>query len=122
MPRATFQGVTFDFVLAGLEDRHEGMVGVREVPGADASDPTAYVDFGGARLHRRAATLKVDAEADYLALAALVGTSAARGTLDHPAEGAPRTAVLLTLARTWRRGAGPQLCRSEWLLLPPTEA
>ena len=31
MPRATFAGVTFDLLLSGLEDRHEGLTAVREI-------------------------------------------------------------------------------------------
>ena len=111
MPRATFGGVTFDLLLSGLEDRHEGMTSVREVPGGAA----AFVDLGGRLLQRRTATIKVDSEADYRTLAALPGTSGAQGTLTSPAEGAARSAVLLSVSRTWRKGTGPQLCRTEWV-------
>jgi hypothetical protein len=55
----------------------------------------------------------VDSEADYGALAALPGTAAAAGTLGS-AEG-DRPAVLLSVARTWRKGTGPQLLRTEWV-------
>jgi len=112
MPRATFAGVTFDLLLSGLEDRHEGMTSVREVPGGPGN---AYVDLGGPLLRRRTVTLKVDAEADYLALAALPGTAGAAGSLTSAAEGPPRDVVLLSVARTWRRGTGPQLLRTEWV-------
>jgi hypothetical protein len=111
MPRATFAGVTFDLLLQGLEDRHEGMTAVREVPGGT----TAYVDLGGPLLQRRSVTIRVDSEADYLALAALPGTSGAAGSLASDAEGAARDVVLLSVSRTWRRGSGPQLCRTEWV-------
>ena len=116
MPRATFAGVTFDLLLSGLEDRHEGMTTVREVPGG-AGD--AYVDLGGPLLARRSVQIKVDSEADYLTLAALPGTAGASGTLTSPAEGAPRPAVLLSLSRSWRKGTGPQLCRTEWVFPAP---
>ena len=109
MPRATFAGVTFDLLLNGLEDRYEGMTTVREVPGGDAH----YVDLGGPLLPRRTVTLHVDTEADYLALAALPGTASASGTLVS-AEGS-RAAVLLSVSRYWRKGAGPQLLRTEWV-------
>jgi hypothetical protein len=112
MPRATFAGVTFDLLLAGLEDRHEGMTTVREVPGGPGN---AYVDLGGLLLQRRTVQIKVDSEADYLTLAALPGTAGAAGSLTSPAEGAPRPAVLLSVSRGWRKGAGPQLCRTEWV-------
>lgn len=109
MPRATFGGVTFDLLLAGLDDRHEGMTTVREVPGGDH----VYVDLGGPLLQRRTVQLKVDTEAAYLALAALPGTAGASGTLVS-AEGS-RDAVLLSVSRTWRRGTTYQLLRSEWV-------
>ena len=109
MPRATFAGVTFDLLLNGLEDRHEGMTTVREVPGGTAH----YVDLGGALLQRRTVQVKVDTEAAYLALAALPGTAASSGTLAS-AEGS-RPAVLLSVSRYWRRAAGPQLLRTEWV-------
>lgn len=115
MPRATFGGVTFDLLLSGLDDRHEGMTSVREVPGG----AHAYVDLGGLLLQRRTAVVKVDSEADYLALAALPGTAAASGTLTHDAEGAARDAVLLSVSRYWRKGTGPQLLRTEWVFTPP---
>jgi hypothetical protein len=116
MPRATFGGVTFDFLLDGLEDTHQGMTTVREVAGGSGD---AYVDLGGPLLHRRTVTIRVDSEADYLTLAALPGTAGASGTLTSTAEGDARLAVLLTLSRTWRKGTGPQLCRTEWVFLPP---
>ena len=111
MPRATFGGVTFDLLLEGLQDTHDGMTTVREVPGGT----TAYVDLGGPLLHRRSVTIKVDSEANYLTLAALPGTTGASGSLTHPAEGAAKNVVLLSITRTWRRGTGPQLCRTEWV-------
>ena len=111
MPRATFAGVTFDLLLSGLDDHHEGMTTVREVPGGAA----AYVDLGGPVLHRRTVQIKVDSEADYLTLAALPGTAGASGSLASPAEGAPRNVVLLSVSRSWRKGTGPQLCRTEWV-------
>lgn len=114
MPRATFGGVTFDLLLQGLDDTHQGMTTVREVPGGNH----AYVDLGGPLLQRRQVTIKVDSEADYLTLAALPGTAGASGTLAHPAEGADRHAVLLSVSRTWRKGAGPQLLRTEWVYTP----
>lgn len=109
MPRATFAAVTFDLLLNGLEDRHEGLTTVREVPGGAAH----YVDLGGPLLQRRSVTLKVDSEADYLALAALPGTAAAADTLTS-AEGS-RPAVLLSVARTTRHGTAWQLLRTEWV-------
>jgi hypothetical protein len=112
VPRATFASVTFDLLLEGLADRHEGFTSVREVP---AGDGDAYVDLGGPLLQRRSVTLKVDSEADYLALAALPGTAASAGTLTHEAEGAARQVVLLSVSRTWRKGTGPQLLRTEWV-------
>jgi len=115
MPRASFGGVTFDFLLDGLQDTHQGMTTVREIP-AGLGD--AYVDLGGPLLARRTVTIKVDSEADYRTLAALPGTAASSDVLTHPAEGAARTAVLLSIARTWRKGAGPQLCRTEWVYTP----
>ena len=111
MPRATFGGVTFDLLLSGLDDRHEGMTSVREVP----SGTHVYVDLGGPLLKRRTVQIKVDSEADYLTLAALPGTSGAAGSLTSPAEGAPKNVVLLSVSRTWRKGTGPQLCRTEWV-------
>jgi hypothetical protein len=116
MPRALFNGIAFDFLLDGLQDTHEGMVTVREIP---AGPGTAYLDFGGPRLPRRTVTIRVDSEADYLSLAALCGTIYAQGPPTSEAEGFPdgefRDAVLLSIARTWRKGTGPQLCRTEWL-------
>ena len=112
MPRATFGGVTFDLLLSGLEDRHEGMTSVREIP---AGPGNAYVDLGGPLLHRRTATIKVDSEADYRTLAALPGTAGASGSLTSPAEGAPQSVVLVSVSRAWRKGTGPQLCRTEWV-------
>jgi len=112
MPRATFAGVTFDLLLSGLEDRHEGMTTVREVPGGAGN---AYVDLGGPLLQRRTVQIKVDSEADYRALADLPGTAAAAGSLTSPAEGAPRAVVLLSVSRGWRKGTGPQLLRTEWV-------
>jgi hypothetical protein len=103
--------VTFDLLLSGLEDRHEGNTAVREIPGGT----NAYVDLGGPLLRRRTVEIKVDTEADYRTLAALPGTSGAAGSLTSPAEGAPRNVVLLSVSRTWRKGTGPQLCRTEWV-------
>jgi hypothetical protein len=112
MPRATFAGVTFDLLLQGLDDRHEGLTTVRQVPGGDGN---AYVDLGGPPLQRRGVTLRVDSEADYRTLAALPGTAGSSGTLSS-AEG-DRQAVLLSVSRYWRKGTDAQLLRSEWLLL-----
>jgi hypothetical protein len=112
MPRATFAGVTFDLLLSGLEDRHDGNTSVREVPGGAGAH---YVDLGGPLLRRRTVTVKVDTEADYRTLAALPGTSGAAGSLTSPAEGAPQSVVLLSVSRSWRKGTGPQLCRTEWV-------
>jgi len=118
MPRASFYGVAFDFLLTGLEDRHEGNTSIREIPGTDAGPARVYVDLGGPGLQRRSVQLRIDTEAAYLTLAALPGTPNSSGTLTSPAEGAPRQVVLLSLRRTWRKGVGPQLCHSEWLYLP----
>ncbi len=112
MPRATFGGVSFDFLLEGLEDRHEGMTSVREVP---AGPGNAYVDLGGRLLHRRTATVKLDSEADYRTLAALPGTAGAAGSLTSPAEGAAQNVVLLSVSRASRHGTAWQLCRTEWV-------
>jgi hypothetical protein len=122
MPRATFAGITFDLLVQGLEDRHEGMVTVREIPGsAGAGDPVAYVDIGGAVLHRRTVTVQLDNEAAYFALAALPGTAASSGTLTT--DDGDDAVVLLSVARSYRRGGPlPQLCRTEWLFLPPPDA
>lgn len=119
MPRATFGGVAFDLLVQGLEDRHEGMTTVREVPGAAPGGvPVAYVDLGGPLLHRRTVNVLLDNEAQYLALAALPGTSGASGTLTTDAGEDP--VVLLSVSRYYRRGGPqPQLCRTEWLFLPP---
>ncbi len=112
MPRASFAGVTFDLLLTGLEDRHEGNTSVRQIPGGTGSH---YVDLGGPLLRRRTVQIKVDSEADYRTLAALPGTAGAAGSLTSPAEGAPQAVVLLSVGRTWRKGTGPQLCRTEWV-------
>lgn len=122
MPRATFAGVTFDLLVQGLEDRHEGMTTVREIPGsAGATDPVAYVDLGGALLHRRTVNVLLDDEAQYLQLAALPGTAGASGTLTT--DDGDDAVVLLSVSRYYRRGGPqPQLCRTEWLFLPPPEA
>jgi hypothetical protein len=118
MPRATFGGVTFDLLVQGLQDAHEGMTTVREIPGsAAAGDPVAYVDLGGAMVHRRTVNVLLDNEAQYLALAAKPGTTAASGTLST--DDGDQPAVLLSVSRYYRRGGPlPQLCRTEWLLLP----
>jgi hypothetical protein len=118
MPRATFAGITFDLLVDGLDDRHEGMTTVREIPGsAAAGGPVAYVDLGGPLLQRRSVTILVDNEANYLFLGALPGTSGASGTLTTD-EG-DQAAVLLSVSRYYRRGgAMPNLCRTEWLFLP----
>jgi hypothetical protein len=112
MPRATFGGVTFDLLLNGLEDRHEGLTTVREIPGGTDA---AYVDLGGPLLRRRTVQIKVDTEAEYRTLAALPGTAGASGSLVSDAEGSPRDVVLLSVSRTWRKSTGPQLCRTEWV-------
>jgi hypothetical protein len=121
VPRATFAGVEFDLLVQGLEDRHEGMTTVREIPGsagAPGGDPVAYVDLGGATLHRRTVTVMLDNEAAYAQLAALPGTSGAQGTLTT--DDGDDAVVLLSVARYYRRGGPlPQLCRTEWLFLPP---
>jgi hypothetical protein len=110
VPRATFGGVAFDLLVNGLEDRHEGMTTVREVPGG----AHAYVDLGGPLLHRRAVTIKLDNEAGYFQLAALPGTAGAAGTLTT--DDGDDAVVLLSVTRTYRRGGPlPQLCRTEWL-------
>lgn len=114
MPRATFAGFTFDLLLSGLEDRHEGFVTARDIPGATDGALHAYVDLGGRQLPRRTVTLKLDTENDYYDLFALIGTPGASGTLSSDAEG-DRPCVLVALSRTWRKARGPQLCRSEWL-------
>jgi hypothetical protein len=121
MPRATFGGVTFDLLVQGLEDRHEGMTAVREIPGSAAApggEPVAYVDLGGAMLHRRTVNVLLDNEAAYFALAALPGTAGASGTLTT--DDGDDAVVLLSVSRYYRRGGPlPQLCRTEWLFLPP---
>lgn len=116
MPRATFAGVTFDLLVTGLEDRHEGFVTAREIPGATDGAVHAYVDLGGRLLPRRTVTIRLDSEDDYFDLFRLVGTAGASGTMESDAEG-HRDCVLVALSRTWRKGHGPQLCRSEWLFL-----
>lgn len=113
MPRATFGGITFDLLVQGLEDRHEGLTSVREIPGGPGN---AYVDLGGPMLHRRTVTVRLDNEANYLALAALPGTAGASGTLSTD-EG-DDAVVLLSVSRYYRRGGPlPQLCRTEWLFV-----
>lgn len=122
MPRATFAGITFDFLVQGLQDAHEGMTAVREIPGsAAAGGPVAYVDLGGPQLHRRTVNILVDNETAYLFLANLPGTASASGTITTD-EG-DQAAVLLSVTRYYRRG-GPQpnLCRTEWLFLPEAPA
>ena len=115
MPRATFGGVAFDLLVQGLEDRHEGMTAVREIPGGAGN---AYVDLGGPLLHRRTVNVRLDNEAQYLQLAALPGTAGASGTLTT--DDGDDAVVLLSLSRTYRRGGPlPQLCRTEWVFLPP---
>jgi hypothetical protein len=118
MPRPTFAGIEFDLLVQGLEDRHEGMVSVREVPGsAGAVSPVVYVDLGGPRLHRRTVNVLLDNEAQYLQLAALPGTTASNGTLTDY-DGLSYAVVLLSVTRYYRRGGPlPQLCRTEWLFL-----
>lgn len=112
MPRATWGGFTFDLLLSGLEDRHDSLTTVREIPGgAPGAPPAVYIDLGGRLLPRRTVTLKLDTEDDYYDLFALVGTA---GTLTSDAEG-DRPCVLVALSRTWRKARGPQLCRSEWV-------
>jgi hypothetical protein len=114
MPRATFGGVEFDLLVQGLEDRHEGMTAVREVPGGDH----AYVDLGGPLLHRRTVNVRLDNEAQYLQLAALPGTAGAAG--DLVTDDGTDAVVLLSVTRYYRRGGPlPQLCRTEWVFLPP---
>jgi hypothetical protein len=122
MPRATFAGITFDLLVQGLEDRHEGLTSVREIPGgASGGGGSAYVDLGGPLLHRRTVTIRLDNEASYLYLAGLPGTAGAAGTLSTDA--GDDAVVLLSVTRTYRRGGPlPQLCRTEWLFLPPPEA
>lgn len=117
MPRATFGPVTFDLLVQGLSDRHEGHTTVREVPGGDH----AYVDLGGPRLARRTVSVLLDNEAQYLALAALPGTAGASGTLSTEEGDVP--AVLLSVERYYRRGGPlPQLCRTEWVFPTPAAA
>jgi hypothetical protein len=112
MPRATFGGVTFDLLVQGLEDRHEGLTTVREVPGGDH----AYVDLGGPLLQRRTVNVLLDNEAQYLALAAKPGTAGASGTLTT--DDGDQPAVLVSVSRYYRRGGPlPQLCRTEWVFL-----
>ena len=115
MPRATFAGIEFDLLVQGLEDRHEGMTSVREIPGGTGS---AYVDLGGPMLQRRTVNVLLDNEAQYFALAALPGTASSSGTLTTDEGDQP--AVLLAVTRYLRRG-GPlaQLCRTEWLFTAP---
>ena len=114
MPRATFGGVTFDLLVQGLQDSHEGMVTVREVPGGAG---VSYVDLGGPLLPRRTVNVLLDNEAQYLQLAALPGTAASSGTLTT--DDGDQPAVLLSVQRYYRRGGPmPQLCRTEWLFLP----
>ena len=119
MPRAPFGGVEFDLLVQGLQDQHEGMTTVREVPGsAAAGGPVAYVDLGGATLQRRTVNVLLDNEAQYLQLAALPGRSGASGTLTT--DDGDQDVVLLSVTRYYRRGGPqPQLCRTEWLFLPP---
>ena len=115
MPRATFAGITFDLLVQGLEDRHEGFTTVREIPGGAGE---AYVDLGGPMLQRRTVNVLLDNEAQYFALAALPGTAGASGTLTTDEGDQP--AVLLSLSRYYRRGGPlPQLCRTEWLFTNP---
>ena len=84
MPRATFAGVTFDFLLDGLQDTHEGMTTVREVPGGHHA-PTST--WAGPCCTAARVTIRVDSEADYLTLAALPGTSGASGSLTQRRRG-----------------------------------
>jgi hypothetical protein len=122
MPRATFAGVTFDLLVQGLDDAHEGMTTVREIPGSAAApggDPVAYVDLGGRMVARRTVNVLLDNEAQYLQLARLPGSAASSGTLTTDEGDQP--AVLLSVHRYYRRGGPqPQLCRTEWLFLPDT--
>ena len=111
MPRATFAGVTFDLLLDGLQDTHEGMTTVREMPRAGT---TAYVDLGGPLLHRRTVTIQVDNEADYLTLAALPGTAGASGTLPT-AEGDARTPSCSPSPAPGAGARAPSCCRTEWV-------
>lgn len=108
---ATFGGVTFKLMIAGLSDEHSGMVTVRDIPGS--SPPVAYVDAAGRSVHRRKVSLRLETEASYVSLSLLVGTS---GTLVSPPE-ADATVVLRSIDRYWRKGTGVQLCHSEWVYL-----
>lgn len=115
MPRATFGGITFDLLVQGLQDTHEGFTTVREVPGGPGY---AYVDLGGPLIPRRTVNVLLDNEAQYLRLAALPGTAMARAVL--LTDDGEQPAVLVSVSRYLRRGGPlPQLCRTEWLLLPP---
>jgi hypothetical protein len=114
MPRATFGGVTFDLLVQGLQDTHGGQTTVREIP---AGNWDFYVDLGGPLVPRRTVNVLLDNEAQYLALAQLPGTPAAHGTLTT--DDGDQEAVLVSVTRYYRRGGPqPQLCRTEWLLLP----
>ena len=120
MPRATFQGITFDLLVNGLQDDFQGMTTVRPIPGSAApgAGPAAYVDIGGPTLQRRTVNLKLDNEAQFYFLATIPGTATSRGTLIG--DGFEEEVVLLSVTRYYRRGPALfQLARSEWLILPP---
>ena len=115
MPRATFAGVTFDLLVHGLQDTHEGMTTVREIPGG-AGHP-AYVDLGGPLLHRRTVTILVDNEAPTSPWPPSPAPPAPAARLTHPPRATPSPPSCSPSPAPGARATGPQLCRTEWLFI-----
>lgn len=106
---ATFAACTFDWLLPGFAQERTSQVTVRSIPAGDV----AYVDRAGQTPDRWRVDLRFATYADFDALFQQVGSV---GPLTYAAGEPAGTALLVSLTRYWRRGAGGQLAHSEWVV------
>jgi hypothetical protein len=106
---ATFAGCTFDWLLPGFAQERTAQVTVRPIP----AGYVAYVDRAGQAPDRWRVDLRF---ADYAAFDALFQQVGSVAVLTYAAGEPPCTALLVSLTRSWRKGAADQLAHSEWVL------
>jgi hypothetical protein len=100
---------TFNLLVPGHSLDSSGRVSVRKAPSGNV-----YVDLAGDEADTLSGIAEFATNADYTTLRDLAGSTGGAGTLTRSEE--TRSAVLLRVSRTWRKGTR-HLARVEFVLL-----